>query len=217
MNQTINPVARVSSSALIGTLAIMGFSAESNLRDVAQALGKKDIDGLSRALEKNAKLSRLRAEIQEQIATEKSRSTVTAREHQKLVLISQASLMFERMGIQTLEMANLCVQIIREPRPSRVAELKKLIEHAVYITDRVATSLIQYDIEIAQIAIEQKRTATELNGRIHRELASLIEAGGDAAVRAGLLGRIANKAQEIIEEAGQLAQELLIFLEGPEF
>ena len=203
-------------SQLMGTLAIMGFAAEDNLRDVAVALGKRDLSGLSRVVERNAKQSRLRAEIESQIVEEMARPTVGTRERRKLVLASQLALMFERMGAQTIEISQLCAQIILEPRPSRVTELKKLIEHAVYITDRAATGLVEEDLGMANIAAEQMRAATELNTRINRDLASMVDAKGDAAVRADLLCRIACKAYGIIEEAGRLAQDVIAFLEKPE-
>ncbi len=203
-------------SQLMGTLAIMGFAAEDNLRDVAVALGKRDLSGLSQVVERNAKQSRLRAEIESQIIEEMARPTVGTRERRKLVLASQLALMFERMGAQTIEISQLCAQIILEPRPSRVTELKKLIEHAVYITDRAATGLVEEDPGMANIAAEQMRAATELNSRINRDLASMVDAKGDAAVRADLLCRIACKAHGIIEEAGRLAQDVITFLEKPE-
>jgi Na+/phosphate symporter len=145
-----------------------------------------------------------------------SQPTVGTHERRKLVLVSQVALMFERMGAQTVEIAQLCGEVIHKPKPSRVTELKKLIEHAVYITDRAATGLVEEEISMARIAVEQKRAATELNARINRDLASLIEAGGDAATRADLLCRIACKAHAIIEEAGQLANDVITFLEKPE-
>jgi Na+/phosphate symporter len=216
-NRTMKTIVEEPPSRLMGTLAIMGFAAEDNLRDVAQALGKRDIGGLSRVLERNAKQSRLRAEIEEQVVEEMSRPTVGNRERRKWVLVSQVALMFERMGTQTVEIADLCGQIIREPKPSRMTEIKKLIEHAVYITDRAATGLVEEDIHMAKIAVEQRRAATELNSRINRDLASLVETRGEAAVRADLLCRIACKAHGIIEEAGQLAQDVIGFLEKAEF
>lgn len=216
MNRTMKTVLEESPSQLMGTLAIMGFAAEDNLRDVAQALGRRDLGGLSRVSERNAKQARLRAEIEEQVVEEMSRPTVGTRERWKLVLVSQVALMFERMGNRTVEVAQLCEQIIREPRPSRVTELKKLIEHAVYITDRAATGLVEEDLDMAQIAAEQKLAANELNSRINRELTVLVQAGGDAALRADLLCRIACKAHGIIEEGGQLAQDVIAFLEKPE-
>jgi len=200
----------------MGTLAIMGFAAEDNLRDVAVALGKRDLSGLSQVVERNAKQSRLRAEIESQIVEEMARPSVGTRERRKLVLASQLALMFERMGAQTIEISQLCAQIILEPRPSRVTELKKLIEHAVYITDRAATGLVEEDLGMANIAAEQMRAATELNTRINRDLASMVDARGDAAVRADLLCRIACKAHGIIDEAGRLAQDVIAFLEKPE-
>ena len=216
MHRTIKELVQEPPSKLMGTLAIMGFSAENNLREVAQALGKRELGGLSRVVEKNAKQSRLRIEIEEQLVDEMSKPTVSTRDRRKLVLVSQVALMFERMGTQTVEISQDCAQIILEPRPSRVTEIKKLLEHAVYITDRAATGLIEEDAGMAKIAVEQKRAATELNARINRDLAHLIEAGGDSAVRADQLCRIACKAQGIIEEAGQLAQDVLVLLERPE-
>lgn len=214
MNQTMKAVLEEPPSQLMGILAIMGFAAERNLRDVVQALGRRDLEGLSRVSERNAKQTRLRAEIEEQVVEEMSRQILGTRERRKLVLVSQVALMFERMGNRTVEIAQLCEQIIREPRPSRVTELKKLIEHAVYITDRAATGLVEQDIEMAQIAAEQKLAAMELNRRINCELTGLMQAGGDAALRADLLCRIACKAHSIIEEAGQLSQDVIAFLEN---
>jgi Na+/phosphate symporter len=216
MNRTMQTALQESPSELMGTLAIMGFAAETNLRDVAQALGKRDLAGLSRVAERNAKQTRLRAEIEERIVEEMSQPLIGSHERRKLVLVSQVALMFERTGAQTVEIAQLCDQIIRNPRPSRITGIKKLIEHAVYITDRAATGLVEEEISMAKIAVEQKRAATDLNSQICRDLTSLFEAGGAAAMRADLLCRIACKAQGIIEEAGQLAHDVIAFLEKPE-
>jgi phosphate uptake regulator len=216
MNRILKGNVEETPSQLMGTIAIMGFAAEDNLRNVAQALSKRDLTGLGRVVERNAKQSRLRAEIENQIVEEMARPTVGIRQRRKLVLASQVALMFERMGAQTIEISQLCGQVISEPKPSRVTELKKLIEHAVYITDRAATGLVEEDLEMATIASEQKRAATELNARINRDLASQVDARGDAAVRADLLCRIACEAHGIIEEAGRLAQDVIAFLEKPE-
>lgn len=215
MNRTTKTAVQESPTRLMGTVAIMGFAAEDNLRDVAVALGKRQLNGLGRVEERNAKQTRLRIEVEEQVVEEMSRPTVGMRERRKLVLVSQVALMFERMGARTVEISELCGQILRESRPSRVTEIKKLIEHAVYITDRAVTGLVEEDIDMARIAVEQWRTAMELNNRVNRDLALLIESRGDAAVRADLLSRIACKAHGIIEEAGQLAQDVIVFLEKP--
>ena len=216
MDRTMKATLAEPESPLMGTLAIMGFSAEDNLREVARALGQRNLDGLSKIADRNAKQARLRAEIEEQVVGEMSRPIIGTRERRKLVLVSQVALMFERMGAQTVEIAQLCGQVLREPRVSRLTELRKLIEHAVYITDRAATGLVEEDIAMAKIAVEQKRAATELNQRINRDLASLVDARGDGAVRADLLCRIACQAHGIIEEAGRLAQDVIVFLEKPE-
>jgi len=216
MNRTMKTVASEAPTPLMGTLALMGFAAENNLRDVAQALGKRDLGGLGRVEERNAKQARLRAEVEEQIVDVMSQPMIGSREQRKLILVSQVALMFERMGAQTVEIAGVCRQVICQPKPSRVTEIKKLIEHAVYITDRAATGLVEEDLEMAKIALEQKRDAAELNARINRELAAFAETRGETAIRADLLCRIACKAYGIIEEAGQLAHDVITFLEKPE-
>ena len=192
-----------------------GFAAEDNLRNVAQALGKRDLAGLSQVPERNAKQARLRTEIENQVVAEMAQPAESLRKRRQLVLVSQAALMFERMGAQTVEIAQLCGQLLREPRVSRVTELKKLIEHAVYITDRAATGLVEEDLGMANIALDQQRAATELNLRINRDLASLVDARGDNALRADLLCRIACKAHGIVEEAGRLARDVMGLLETP--
>ncbi len=216
MNRTMNIALQETPSQLMGTLAIMAFAAEGNLRDVARALGARDLSGLSRVTERNAKQARLRVEIESQVVDEMVKPSVGTRERRKLVLVSQIALMFERTGAQTVEMAELCGQVIHEPKPSRVAELKKLIEHAVYITDRATTGFIEEDVALARIAVEQKRAADELNRRINHDLATFVAPRGDSSGRADLLCRIACKAHGIIEEAGQLARDVIAFLEKPE-
>jgi phosphate uptake regulator len=204
-------------SMLMGTLRIMGFAAAHNLRDVAHALGKRDLAGLSRVVERNQKQPRLRTEIEEQVVEAMALPMVGSRERRKLILASQLALMFERMGAQTVEISTLVSQIIQQPKPSRVSEIKKLIEHAVYIPDRAAAGLIWEDIQMAKIAQEQKRAADELNVRINRELAAFAETRGDSAIRADLLCRIACKSYGIIEEAGRAANDVIGFLEKAEF
>jgi phosphate uptake regulator len=180
-------------------------------------LGKRDLGGLGLVEERNAKQARLRAEVEEQIVEAMSQPMMGSREHRKLILTSQIAVMFERMGSQTVEITQLCRQLIREPKPSRVTEIKKLIEHAVYITDRAATGLVEEDIDMAKIAQEQRRAAVELYVRINRELAVFAESRGETAIRADLLCRIACKTHGIIEEAGQLADDVISFLEKAEF
>jgi len=216
MNRTMTTVVENTPSRLMGTVAIMGFAAENNLRDVAHALGKRDLAGLDRISEKNAKQARLRLEVEEQVVEEMSRCMIGTHDRHKLVLISQVALMFERMGARTVDISQLCEQLLREPRPSRVSGLKKLIEHAVYITDRAVTGLVEEDIGMAKLAAEQELAAAELSSQVCRELTTLFESGGEAARRAESLLRIASKADEIIGEGGKLAQDVLAFLERPE-
>jgi Na+/phosphate symporter len=216
MNRMTQTILEEPPSKLMGTLAIMTFAAACNLRDVANALGKRDLAALSRVPEKNAKQSRLRAEIEEQVVEEMSRPMIDTYERRKLVIVSQVALMIERMGARTVDMAKLCDEVLREARPSRVTGVKKLIEHAVFITDRAATGLVGEDVAMAKIAVVQKRVAMETKEQVHRELTVLLEGGGDAAVRADLLLQIVCKAQGIIEEAGQLAHDVISFLEKPE-
>jgi phosphate uptake regulator len=216
MNRTTKTPVSDSPSELMGTLAIMGFAAEDNLRNVAQALAKRDRNELGRVEERNAKQARLRAEIEEQIVAEMAQLPAGTRHSRKLILASRVASLFERMGVETVEIARLCDQVICDPKPSRVADIRKLIEHAVYITDRAATGLVEEDLEMTRIAREQNRAAAELNARINQELAAFAEARADARPRIDLLCRIACKAQGMIEEAGRLTEEVTIFLESPE-
>ena len=64
MNRTTTAAPADSPSTLMGTLAIMGFAAEDNLRKVAQALAQRNRGELALAGERNAKQARLRAEVE---------------------------------------------------------------------------------------------------------------------------------------------------------
>src|SRR5262249_49152376 len=102
-------------------------------------------------------------------------------------------------------------------KPSRVTEIKKLIEHAVYVADRTATALVEEDFATVKTAAEQYRAANELHERIHCELVSWAQLQGDAQSRANLLSQITSHTHDIIQEAGQLMQAVTLFLEKREF
>ena len=198
----------------MGTLAIMGFDAEDNLRQVALALAQRNRGALALVEERNAKQSRLRVEVEEQIVEESAHLQPNVRQLQKWRLASQAANLFEHMGQQTVEIASSCDKILREPRPVRVADVRKLLEHAVYITDRAATGLVEEDLDMARVAREQKYAADELNMRVGRDLARLTAERGDAVPSIDLLRQIASKAHGLIEAAGRLADDVIGLLEG---
>src|ERR1700761_3707192 len=111
MNRTKPVVEQETPSELMAILAIMGFAAEGNLRNVAQALGKNDLAALDEVVERNAKQSRLRAEIDEQVVERMAQPLIGNRERRQLALTSQAALMFEKMGAQTIEISQICEQV----------------------------------------------------------------------------------------------------------
>jgi phosphate uptake regulator len=198
----------------MGTLAIMGFAAEDNLRKVAQALAQRNRGELALAGERNAKQARLRAEVEEQIVEESTHLQPNARQMKKWRLVSHVAHLFERMGNHTVEIARSCDELLREPRPARVADIRKLLEHAVYITDRAATGLVEEDMEMARTAQEQSLAATVLWNNIRRELTALAQQPSGDATRVSLLTGIANRAHEMIEEASRLATDVIACLEN---
>jgi len=213
MKRTIVAAPAGSPSRLMGTLAIMGFAAEDNLRKTAQALAQRNRGELAAVEERNAKQSRLRAEVDGQIVEESAHLPPNARQMQKWRLVSHVARMFESMGNHTVEIARACDELLREPRPARVADIRKLLEHAVYITDRAATGLVEDDLEMARMAQEQSRAATVLWNSIRRELAALAAQPHGDARRIGLLGMIADRAHEMIEEASRLATDVIVLLD----
>jgi hypothetical protein len=217
MPTTLKAAPAETPSPVMGTLAIMGFAAEENLRKVAHALGQRNRAELVPVEERNAKQPRLRAEVEEQILHEMEQFAVGTRSRRKLLLASRVATLFERMGNHTVEIARLCDQILQETRPTRVTEIRKLIDHAVYITDRAATGLVEDDLPMARIAQEQNRAALVLCERVRCELAALAVSRGDGASRVHLLTGISCRAQDMIEEAGRLADEVIDFLQSSEF
>jgi Na+/phosphate symporter len=173
MNRTLKDLSDKPVSKLMGTLAITGFAAEVNLRDVARALAQKDLAILEKAPERNAKLARLRIEIDEQVAIEMAKVTVGNRERKRLNLTAEIALMFEKFGAHTVPIAKLSSEVILQSKPSRVAEIKKFIEHVVYIADKAGQAFIDEDLSWAKAAVEQSRAAKEMYDRIKGDLAAL--------------------------------------------
>jgi phosphate uptake regulator len=129
INRTMTAAHADSPSRLMGTLAIMGFASEDNLRQVAQALAQRNRGELALVEERNAKQPRLRAEVEEQIVEESAHLQPNARQIQQWRLVSHVAHLFERMGNHTVEIARSCDELLREPRPARVADIRKLLEH----------------------------------------------------------------------------------------
>ncbi len=214
MNRTITAAPADSPSRLMGTLAIMGFAAEDNLRKVAQAFTQRDRRELALVEERNAKQPRLRAEVEEQIVEESAHLQPNSRQMQKWRMVSHLANIFERMGNHTVEIARSCDEILRDPKPARIADIRKLLEHAVYITDRAATGLVEEDLEMARIAQEQTVAAAIVWANIRRELTTLAQQPQANATRIGLLTDIANRAHEMIDESSRLARDVIAFLES---
>ena len=216
MNRSLKDSSEKPVSKLMGTLAITDFAAEVNLRDIAQALGQKDLAVLEKAPGQNAKLARLRVEIDEQVAIEMAKVTVGTRERKRLNLTSEIGLMFEKFGAHTVSIAQLCSQVFRQTKPSRVTEIKKLIEHVVFITDKAGQAFIDEDLSWAQTAVEQSRAADDLYHRVKGDLAALAGSSPEALNRLDLLNRIADETNQILGLVSRMARDVVAFLKAVE-
>ena len=216
MNRTLGDISDKPPSQLMGTLAVAGFAAEVNLRDVAEALANKDLAVLANAPNRNAKLVRLRLEIDEQAAIEMAKVTVGNRELKRLTLTSEIALMFEKFGDHTVPIAQLCSQVLLQTKPSRVTEIKKLIEHVVYIADKAAQAFIDEDLSWAKAAVEQSLAAKELYHRTKGELSTLIDSTPEGLDRLNLLNLIADEANQILDLVSHMARDVVTFLEATE-
>ena len=216
MNRTLKDLSDKPPSKLMGTLAIAGFSAEINLRDVAQALGQKDLAILAKAPERNAKLVRLRIEIDEQVGIGMAKVTVGTRERKRLNLTAEIALVFEKFGAHTVPIAELCSQVILQSKPSRVTEIKKFIEHVVYIADKAGQAFIDEDLAWAKAAVEQSRAAKELYNRIKGDLGTLAGTSPGGLDRLDLLNRIADETNQILKLVSGMARDVVTFLEAVE-
>jgi hypothetical protein len=218
MNRTLQTFIEDDSppSRVLQTLAIAGYSAEFQLRDVAEALAKKDQAVLARAPERNAKLARLRAEIEEQVGLEMAKPMVGTRARNKLILTSKLSVAFETIGSETVKVAELCTKVIRLSKPSRVTDVKKLIEHAVFAIDRAACGFVYDELPWAKIGAEQGRAALVLQEKTNRDLALLLTTDEDSA-RVKLLGELVSQIGKIIKHVETMTNEIIAFLESSDF
>jgi hypothetical protein len=215
MNRTLQTFIEDDSppSRVLQTLAITGYAAEFQLRDVAEALAKKDQVFLAGATERNAKLARLRVEIEEQVGLEMTKPMVGARARNKLVLTSKLATAFEMIGSETVKVAELCSKVIRLSKPSRVTEIKKLIEHAVFAADRAACGFVYDELPWAKTGAEQGRAALVLQERINRDLALLLTTDEDSA-RIKLLEELVAQIGNIIKHVEEMTKEIIVFLES---
>jgi hypothetical protein len=215
MNRTLKTLIEDDSppSRVLQTLAIAGYAAEFQLRDIAEALAKKDQVVLARAAERNTKLARLRAEIDEQVGLEMTKPMVGSRARNKLILTSKLATAFEMIGAETVKLSVLCEKVIRSPKPSRVTESKKLIEHAVFAADRAACGFVYDELPWAKIGAEHGRAALALQEKINRDLSLLLTTDEDSA-RVKLLEELVSQIGKIIKHVAQMTNEIIAFLES---
>jgi hypothetical protein len=204
-------------SLLLQILMFMGFCAEMNLLNVARALGQKNHAAFAGASEANAKLPRIRTEIDEQVALEMAKPELDDHLSQKLILVSNFALFFEKVGAQTVELADVCDQLIRRKGPGPVSDIQKLIENAVYMADSAAASLVYDELLWAKAALERGRASVTLHDRIKQNLASILPADEDALSRRNRLSVVASKTSEIIEQTRQMAERVIALLDSQNF
>ena len=93
-----------------------------------------------------------------------------------------------------------------------MTEIKKFIEHVVYIADKAAQAFIDEDLAWAKAAVEQSRAAKELYHRIKGDLAALAGTSPEALDRLDLLNRIADETNQILELVSGMARDVVTFL-----
>lgn len=199
----------------MGTLAITGYSAEFNLRDAGKALGQKDLVTLAGVSERNQKLARLRAEIDEQIGIEMAKIKIGNRERSRLNLTSEIARVFEKMGERTVAIADLGTQLLLDSKPSRLTDILKLIEHSVFIADRAAQAFIDDDRSWARGAVEQSLAAATLNSSIRTTLAQLSQSNSDSD-RLGLVLRLLEEVECVLQLVTEMAKNILMFVDSAE-
>jgi hypothetical protein len=206
---------RPAPSLLLQILMFTGFCAEINLLNVARALGQKNHAAFSVASEANAKLPRIRTEIDEQVAMEMAKPQLDDQLSQKLIFISNIALFFEKIGAQTVELAGLCEQLIRRKGPGPLSDIQKLMENAVYMADSAAAAFVYDELIWAKSALERGRASATLHDRIKQNLASLGPLVEDSPSRVNLLSIITSKTREIIEQTSQMAERVIALLDSP--
>jgi hypothetical protein len=161
-------------SLLLQIFMFTGFCAEMNLLKVAQAFGHNDRAALAEAPERNAKLARIRTEIEAQVRTELAKGVRNDYLSRKLTLVSNIALFFENFGSQTVELSTLCAEILRSYRSNRrgpINDIQKLMENAVYMADSAAAALVYDELPWAQTALQQGQASAVLYKRINQSLA----------------------------------------------
>jgi PhoU domain len=215
MDRTLKSFAEEPLSPLMGTLAITGYSAEFNLRDAGKALAQKDLRTLAGVSERNGKLARLRAEIDKQVGVELAKAMVGNRERARLNLTSEIARVFEKMGAHTVAIADLGTQLLLNQKPSRLAEVLKLIEHSVFIPDRAVQAFIDDNISWAKAAVEQSLAAAELDRTARVNLNQMSQSSSDSD-RLELVARLLAEVEAVLHLVMAMAKNILAFLESAE-
>jgi hypothetical protein len=159
-------------------------------------------------------MSRLREEVCEQVAVEMRKSATGGCASRKLALIASSALAFEKLGAQTVELAASCAEVVRHPVPSRVTEIKKLMEHGVQMTDSICAALVYEKSLWAKGALEEGRAALVLSERIEGDLDSVRSNKQGSVARVDLLESLVSKTNQMIEEIKEAATKIIGFLEA---
>jgi hypothetical protein len=191
--------------------ALLAFVIEENMRKVSDAVASGDRVTLGRAFERNKKGIRLQNEIEDLVFDELGAPGLNKRERHRLVLMTHLAKILVRLGQQTVTLADLVEKSGASPDSPEVHCVKRMIDHAVYITDNSLVGMLEENIAKCLVAENRKAGAMTLYTIFFDQAGK--EAGVSWTADKVSLVRLVDQARMMVDESSELTDEVKSFLE----
>lgn len=194
-------------------LLTMSSHAEASVRNVIEALGKRDYDLAVRVQADDAVIDRFEIEVDE-LAIQLLAKAPFATDLRLITAAMKISQNLERVGDEATQIAKRARDLGQEPPLKLVVEIPQMANLALQMLKRALDSFVNHDPAAARALIPQDKQVDAMNKEIHRQLATQMVQNPDTISRCLNLMVVAKSLERIADHAKNVAEEVVYFCEA---
>lgn len=195
-------------------LLLMGGSVESQLRDVLQALLKRDSDLAIRVVENDMHVNTLDLEIDETCLRLLALHHPTAGDLRFITTTMKISAELERMSDLAENIAERAIELNEEPQLKPYIDIPRMAEWTIQMVQGCLDAFVNRDAELARKVCRDDDFVDDLTEQLFRELVSFMLEDPRTITRAARLTFIGKYYERIADHATNVAELVVYLVEG---
>ena len=200
-------------AALKEKLLTMSSHAEASVRNVIEALGKRDYDLALRVQADDAVIDRFEIEVDE-LAIRLLTRAPSADDLRLITVAMKIAQNLERVGDETTTIARRVQELCRDVPLKLVVDIPQMSIRALQMLKSALDAFVNQDPAAARALIPQDKPIDLLNKQIHGQLADQMIAAPDTILRCLNLMVISKSLERIGDHAKNVAEEVVYLCEA---